>query len=534
MNSRKKMYSRLAKTLLIERDCARPHRCIDQPFDTDEIAQLRKKTQTTCPCHQPHPMVPAEELGNYPRICNECELLITHKEPPTQPPHCRTCYTELANTTFDQKGICRACNAAWLLTMNSTAKQLIRDTSYASDHNGSPELITAAAMLMQEGRICLPTATPIGGNGRTTQRQLINHRIRKWTDVAAPELLSNAKAVEAFLQIKTQDDIVAERNWSQILNASGKIDDDRLLEMYNRAATQSQDIIAMAPLHILNSIHKKQTDWNDARRYFTPSCATAWNPHKWTAPKIHANKLLLPFRINGEWHVAARLAKMNEHGWTLLIIGPHARENNEQLEHILDYITMNTTLVHPRHQLDGQPDVNHHTRTNLQPILHQLPNDTDSGIHLLATAPTLMTSADPHEIKQRLDRLMQHNKRTEILREWLIKTMETASRSFLSIDDELYQTIFGTSLTQGDAPSDDIDEGDEMAHQMECDTEVDTSTLPRSTDLHDPRDDMSDGTYDEADIEMMDDDDERNRSETRNEAAETRSWEETIFDQFAL
>ena len=45
---------------------------------------------------------------------------------------------------------------------------------------------------------------------------------------------------------------------------------------------------------------------------------------------------------------------------------------------------------------------------------------------------------------------------------------------------------------------------------------------------------MSDGTYDEADIELMDDDDERNRSETRNEAAETLSWEETIFDQFAL
>ena len=104
--------------------------------------------------------------------------------------------------------------------------------------------------------------------------------------------------------------------------------------------------------------------------------------------------------------------------------------------------------------------------------------------------------------------------------------IHTASGSFLSIEDELYQTIFGTSLTQGDAPSDDIDEGDEM--------EMDLSTLPRSTDLHDPRDDMSDGTYDEADIELMDDDDERNRSETRNEAAETLSWEETIFDQFAL
>jgi len=107
--------------------------------------------------------------------------------------------------------------------------------------------------------------------------------------------------------------------------------------------------------------------------------------------------------------------------------------------------------------------------------------------------------------------------------------IHTASGSFLSIEDELYQTIFGTSLTQGDAPSDDIDEGD-----VECDAEVDTSTLPHSTDLHDPRDDMSDGTHDEADIEMMDGDDERNRSETRNEAAETRSWEETIFDQFAL
>jgi len=36
------------------------------------------------------------------------------------------------------------------------------------------------------------------------------------------------------------------------------------------------------------------------------------------------------------------------------------------------------------------------------------------------------------------------------------------SGSFLSLEDELYQTIFGISLTQGDAPSDDINKGDEM------------------------------------------------------------------------
>ena len=53
---------------------------------------------------------------------------------------------------------------------------------------------------------------------------------------------------------------------------------------------------------------------------------------------------------------------------------------------------------------------------------------------------------------------------TEILREWLTKAMDLfgESGSFLSLEDELYQTIFGISLTQGDAPSDDINKGDEM------------------------------------------------------------------------
>ena len=66
---------------------------------------------------------------------------------------------------------------------------------------------------------------------------------------------------------------------------------------------------------------------------------------------------------------------------------------------------MNTTLTLPRHQLDGYPDINHQTRTGQQPIFQQLPNNQDSGIQLLATALTLITSTDPHEIIQRLDRL---------------------------------------------------------------------------------------------------------------------------------